>query len=156
MDKTVFIQCFSVAVSAAVISAVFPDGKYRNILKMLLSAVIVITVFSMFSSDFSGIFEGFPTATQTYSEEVSEDGIEKIIVAMAEEDAEKMLSEKFGITSDGISFSAVLYDDNYYLESVSVYFVSLPENRKEIKTAFCKRYGIPEINVFLTEGIKEK
>ena len=155
MDKTVFLQFFSLAVCAAVISAVFPDGKYRNILKMLLSAVVVITVFSWFSSGFSDMFDGFPTATRQY-DEPSEDGLKKIIVEMAENDAEKMLSEKFGIAVDEISFSAVLYEDNYYLESVSVCFPSVPETRGKIKAAFSERYGIPEINVFLTEGIKEK
>ena len=43
MDKTAFLEFISIVVTGSLLSVIFPEGKYKNLLKMLLSAIIIFS-----------------------------------------------------------------------------------------------------------------
>lgn len=157
MDNSSLFQFISVVFTGSIISMLFPDGKYKNILKMLLSFVILLSVFSFFFSDFSDISFDFSSSeyknTETFAEN---DGLRTVITILAKKEAEKLLSEKFGVSADSIEFSVVEYDNDYYLEKVEISFLSLPEDVKNLKREVSEKFGIPVINIAINEVIKDK
>ena len=63
MDKTAFLEFISIVVTGSLLSVIFPEGKYKNLLKMLLSAIIFVSVFSLFFVDFPEASLDFPNSS---------------------------------------------------------------------------------------------
>ena len=160
MDKTAFLEFISIVVTGSLLSVIFPEGKYKNLLKMLLSAIIFVSVFPLFFVDFPEASLDFPNSSsvENYGDkgEFEEDGLKNVIISLAKNDAEKLLYNNFGIEAEEIEFFVVEYNNDYYIDRVEITVFSYPSDLDRIREAFSEYFGIPKINVGIYEGIKEK
>ena len=49
MDKTVLAEVLAVVLAGSIMTLLFPDGKYKNLLKMLSGFAVAVGIISLFS-----------------------------------------------------------------------------------------------------------
>ena len=59
MDKTVLAEVLAVVLAGSIMTLLFPDGKYKNLLKMLSGFAVAVGIISLFSG-FLFLFPNFP------------------------------------------------------------------------------------------------
>ena len=138
MDKTVLAEVLAVVLAGSVMTLLFPDGKYKNLLKMLSGFAIAVGIISLFS--------GFSFSLPEFSEYTPETGLStaEIISTLAENDAEKIVSEY--AENFEIDVSVVLLNDSYYVEKISVYAEKC-ENEEKMTLKLREKFGLPSLGV---------
>lgn len=155
MDKFSIAEFISIVFAGSIISMIFPEGKYKNILKMLLSFMIIVSVFTLISGDILNIdFDIFKSSKDDYV--VYEENVLKdAVIAAAQKDTENFIEKNYGIIPEITEVSVIEYDNDYYIDNIRISFMSVPDEYEKIKTDISKRFGVPAINVFICEVIKD-
>ena len=138
MDKTVLSEVLAVVLAGSVMTLLFPDGKYKNLLKMLSGFAVAVGIISLFS--------GFSFSLPEFSEYAPETGISttEIISTLAENDAEKIVSEY--AENFEIDVSVVFLNDSYYVEKITVYAEKC-ENEETMTLKLREKFGLPSLGV---------
>lgn len=138
MDKTVIAEVLAVVLAGSIMTLLFPDGKYKNLLKMLSGFAVAVGIISLFS--------GFSFSLPEFSEYTPENRLSttEIISTLAENDAEKIVSEYADNFEIGVS--VVFLNDTYYVEKITVYTENC-ENEEAMTLKLREEFGLPSLGV---------
>lgn len=138
MDKTVLAEVLAVVLAGSIMTLLFPDGKYKNLLKMLSGFAVAVGIISLFS--------GFSFSLPEFSEYAPENRLSttEIISTLAENDAEKIVSEYADNFEIGVS--VVFLNDTYYVEKITVYTENC-ENEEAMTLQLREEFGLPPLGV---------
>ena len=134
MDKTVLAEVVATILAGGIMTLIFPDGKFGNLLKMLAGFAVAVGIIS--------IFQGFSFSLPEFSEYEPETdrSTAGVVSALAKKEAEKTVS-KYAEDFE-VEVSVVSVNDSFY----AVYPVKC-ENEEEMVSELKKKFGLPSLGV---------
>lgn len=138
MDRTLLAEVIATILAGGIMTLIFPDGKFGNLLKMLAGFAVAVGIIS--------IFQGFSFSLPEFSEYEPETdrSTAGVVSALAKKEAEKIVSEY--AEDFEVEVSVVSVNDSFYVEKIAVYPEKC-ENEEEMVSELEKKFGLPSLGV---------